>query len=202
MERIVHELNGASCIAIEEIAPSKKQIMTSRSFGQKLTDYDDLRAAVTHFATRSAEKCRQQKLASRVLTVFIQTSPFDKNAPQYANSATIEFDQPTQDTGQIIAAAQQGLKHIYSQGFHYQKAGILLQDLWNEHQSQLSVFDDEANGSHSPQLMAALDNIKRKHGKQALRYASEMLSDRWRMRQQFKSSSYTTNINELLTINI
>jgi DNA polymerase V len=77
MERIVTELNGIYCIALEEMPAPKKQILTSRSFGERLTDYDDLRAAVTHFATRSAEKCRQQQLTTQVLTVFIHASPFD-----------------------------------------------------------------------------------------------------------------------------
>ena len=71
MDRIVNELNGISCIPLEEMPPQKKQIMTSRSFGEKLTNFLDLRAAVSHFAARSAEKLRNQGLATRVLTHFI-----------------------------------------------------------------------------------------------------------------------------------
>jgi DNA polymerase V len=202
MERIVMELNGISCIALEEMPAPKKQILTSRSFGERLIDYDDLRAAVTHFTTRSAEKCRQQQLTTQVLTVFIHTSPFDSNNPQYSNSATIEFDRPTSDTAQLIAAAQQGLKRIYRRGFSYQRAGILLPDLWSAHVAQLSLFDNGESNLRSDQLMTALDEINRKHGKRSIRYASEIISKRWQMRQQFKSPSYTTNINELLTIQI
>ena len=67
----------ATIDALEEMPSAKKQILTSRSFGGKLTDFDDLRAAVTHFAARSAEKLRHQRLSTQALTVFIQTSPFD-----------------------------------------------------------------------------------------------------------------------------
>jgi len=202
MERIVTELNGISCIALEEMPSPKKQILTSRSFGERLTDYDDLRAAVTHFATRSAEKCRQQQLTTQVLTVFIHTSPFDTANPQYSNSATIEFDRPTSDTAQLIAAAQQGLKQIFRRGFSYQRAGILLPDLWSANIVQWSLFDTGESNLRSDQLMTTLDDINRKHGKRSIRYASEILSKRWQMRQQFKSPSYTTNIKELLTIQI
>lgn len=202
MERIVTELNGISCIALEEMPAPKKQILTSRSFGERLTDYDDLRAAVTHFATRAAEKCRQQQLTTQVLTVFINTSPFDTANPQYSNSATIEFDRPTSDSAQLIAAAQQGLKRIFKRGFSYQRAGILLPDLWSANVAQLSLFDSGESNLRSDQLMSALDNINRKHGKRSIRYASEIISKQWKMRQQFKSPSYTTNINELLTIQI
>jgi DNA polymerase V len=198
MERIVTELNGISCIALEEMPAPKKQILTSRSFGERLTDYDDLRAAVTHFATRSAEKCRQQQLTTQVLTVFIHTSPFDNTNPQYSNSATIEFDSPTSDTAQLIRAAQQGLKQIFRRGFSYQRAGILLPDLWTANIVQWSLFDTGESNLRSDQLMTALDDINRKHGKRTLRYASEILSKRWQMRQQFKSPSYTTNLNNHL----
>ncbi|MDD2759696.1 MAG: DUF4113 domain-containing protein [Methylomonas sp.] len=200
MERIVDEVRGVSCIALEEMPAPKKQIMTSRSFGEKLTEFDDLRAAITHFATRSAEKCRQQGLATHALLVFIQTSPFDTN-PQYSNSATTTFEVPTNDSSKMVAAALQGLKRIYRSGFHYQKAGVLLPDLWAEGVVQTSLFDTDHN-ARSDKLMAALDDINRRHGKQAIRYASEAISTRWHMRQQFKSPSYTTSIKELWTIQI
>jgi len=202
MERIVLELRGISCIPLEEMPPPKKQIMTSRSFGEKLTSIDDLRSAVTHFAARSGEKLRHQQLSAQALTVFIQTSPFDTQHPQYANSATTEFDRPTDNSAQLIAAAHRGLQQIFKTGFSYQRAGILLPDLLPAGVAQTSLFDIVENSGRSEQLMATLDNINRVHGKRTIRYASEMISKRWHMRQQFKSPSYTTNWRELLTINI
>jgi DNA polymerase V len=202
IERIIYELRGFSCIALEDMPPPKKQIMTSRSFGERLAEYHDLRAAVTHFATRSAEKCHKQQLTAQVLTVFIQTSPFDTRHPPYANSATIEFDRPTNSSADLIAAAQQGLSRIYRQGLAYQKAGVSLPELWPAGVSQASLFDKAENTCRSEQVMATLDTINRKYGKRALCYGSELISNRWQMRQQFKSPSYTTNINELFTIQI
>lgn len=202
MERIVMELRGISCIPLEDIPPAKKQILTSRSFGEKLTGFDDLRAAVTHFATRSAEKLRRQNLSTQALTVFIQTSPFDTSRPQYSNSSTTEFDIPTHDSAQLINAAHQGLQRIYRKGFSYQRAGVLLPDLLPAGVIQATLFDCPDNSDRREQLMAALDNINRRHGKKSIRYASEILSNRWHMRQQYKSPSYTTNWRELLTIQI
>ena len=202
IERIVLELRGISCILLEEMPPPKKQIMTSRSFGKKLTRIDDLRAAVTHFAARSGEKLRQQKLTAQAITVFIQTSPFDTSNPQYANSATTEFDRPTDNSAQLIAAAQRGLQHIFRAGLSYQRAGILLPDLLPAGVVQASLFDTGESSGRTEQLMATLDNINRIHGKNAIRYASESISKGWHMRQQFKSPSYTTDWRELLTITI
>jgi DNA polymerase V len=202
MERIVYELRGISCIPLEAMPPAKKQIMTSRSFGEKLTEFADLRAAVTHFAARAGEKCRRQKLAAQALTVFIQTSPFDAQHPQYGNSATTEFELPTDDSATLIQAAHQGLKRIFRPGYSYQRAGILLPDLLPAGVVQMSLFDTGVPSARSEQLMATLDNINRLHGKRTIQYASEILSNHWHMRQQFKSQSYSTNWRELLTIMI
>jgi DNA polymerase V len=198
MERIVYELRGNSCIPLEAMPPAKKQIMTSRSFGEKLTLFADLRAAVTHFATRAAEKCRRQRLATQALTVFIQTSPFDTHHPQYANSATTVFEFPTSDSAQFIHAAHRGLDRIFKQGYSYQSAGILLP----AGVAQLSLFDFGKSSNRSDELMATLDNINRLHGQRSIHYASEIISNHWHMRQHFKSPSYTTNWQELLTITI
>ena len=202
MERMVMELQGISCIPLEELPPPKKQIMTSRSFGEKLTGFDDLRAAVTHFSARSAEKLRQQKLTTQAMTVFIQTSPFDTSRPQYSNSATTEFITPTNDSAQLIEAAHHGLHRIFRKGFSYQRAGVLLPDLLPSGVIQATLFDCAERSGRKEQLMAALDNINRRHGKKSILYASEIISSRWHMRQQFKSPSYTTNWHELLTIHI
>jgi DNA polymerase V len=202
MERIVYELREISCIPLEAMPPAKKQIMTSRSFGEKLTQFTDLRAAVAHFAARAAEKCRRQRLATQALTVFVQTSPFDTHHPQYANSATTVFELPTSDSALLIHAAHRGLERIFKQDYSYQRAGILLPDLLPAGVAQLSLFDIGKSSSRSDQLMATLDNINRLHGQRSVRYASEIISNRWHMRQQFKSPSYTTNWQELLTINI
>jgi len=50
--------------------------------------------------------------------------------------------------------------------------------------------------------MATLDNINRFYGKSSIHSASEIISKRWLLRQQFKSPSYTTTWRELLTITI
>ncbi|WP_347989131.1 Y-family DNA polymerase [Methylomonas sp. AM2-LC] len=199
MESIVNELRGISCISLADIPQPNKQIMTSRSFGVRLTSYPDLLAAVTHFATRAAEKLRKQNLATQALIVFVETSRFDSQS-QYANSAIHVFDLPTSDTAQLIQAAQRGLQKIFKTGFSYQRAGILLPDLLPVGVAQMSLFEDSALSERSEHLMVALDSINRKHGKQTICYGNELLSKHWRRRQQFKSPSYTTNWQEVLTI--
>jgi DNA polymerase V len=193
VERIVRELNGTPCLTLEKIIPKRKQILTSRSFGTRLTNLADIRAAVTLFASRSAEKLRAQNLCTQTLCVFIHTSPFALDKPAYNNAITLHLDQPTQDTGILIRAALAGLGNIYKSGYEYQRAGVLLPDLMPNGLQQLSLFQDEQVCSlKSERLMTALDAINRDHGKYTLRYASQSLSTRWHMRQQLKSPAYTT----------
>lgn len=42
LERTVRELNGESCILLEEAPPPKQQIVCSRCFGQRLTTYEEM----------------------------------------------------------------------------------------------------------------------------------------------------------------
>ncbi|MSS75822.1 MAG: Y-family DNA polymerase [Methyloglobulus sp.] len=193
VERMVRELNEIPCIALEMIAPKRKQILTSRSFGTRLSTLPELRAAVSVFATRSAEKLRSQDLCTQTLCVFIHTSPFALDKPCYNNAITISLDQPTQDTGILIRTALAGLQRIYRQGYEYQRAGVMLPDLMPNGMQQFSLFqDDTVDNPKSERLMTVLDAINHTHGRHSIRYASQGLSARWQMRQQLRSPAYTT----------
>ena len=100
----------------------------------------------------------------------------------------------------MLKAAQQGLQQIFKPGFYYQRAGILLPDLLPVGVMQMRLLDAQLDNQRAEQLMTTLDAINHKHGKHSIRYASEMLSQNWRMRQQFKSPAYTTDWQHLLTV--
>jgi DNA polymerase V len=201
MERIVWELSGLSCLSLETVPPPRKQILTSRSFGEKVTCLDDLRAAVTRFAARAGEKLRAQGLSAQALCVFIHTSPFDPVGPHYSNAVTLAFDSPSQDSGLLIRTAGRGLERIYREGYAYQKAGVMLLDLVPVGMEQISLFTPEAaDPIRSSRLMQALDQINRRHGRQSIRFAGEGLSNRWLMRTRLKSPNYTTRWEELPTV--
>jgi DNA polymerase V len=201
MERSVWELRGVSCIPLETVSPPRQQIMTSRSFGERLTGLDDLRAAVSAFASRSGEKLRHQGLCAQALCVFIHTSPFDTTRPPYSNAVTITFDQPSQNSGFLIRCALRGLEQIFRPGFSYQRAGILLPDLIPSGMEQQTLFSvAREDQGRAKRLMEVMDHINHIYGGQTVHYASVALSERWRMRQQMKSPAYTTRWAELPTV--
>ena len=55
MEKTIRELNGTVCIELEEISPAKKQIISSRSFGYAVRDYNSLAESITLYMSRAAE---------------------------------------------------------------------------------------------------------------------------------------------------
>ena len=198
VERTARELAGQSCLPLELAPPPRRQIMVSRSFGQRLTRRAELEAAMTAFAMRAGEKLRRQRLRTCVVSVFLHTSPFDLTAPHYANAATLVLEQPTRDSGRLVRCALQGLGRIFRPGLAYQRAGVLLPDLAPEQIKQGVLFStDPGDSARTDRLMDCLDALNRSPARRAVCYASELQGDVWRMRLRHKSAASPSNWNEL-----
>ena len=196
LERTVRELNGESCIELEEIPPAKKQIVCSRSFGVKVTQFELLREAVCEYATRATEKLRKEQQQAKVLTVFIRTSPFKDNEPQYSNSASGELLIPSCDTRDFIELANHLLKRIWKDGFRYAKAGVMLSDFYDPGMFQPGLFDDVSIRSNSQQLMSVLDTINQS-GAGKVFFAGQGTKKDWSMKREHLSPAYTTRWDQL-----
>lgn len=70
VERTVRELNGISCVSIDAL-PAKQQIICSRSFGERITQLQDMRQAVCQYA----EKLRQERQYCKHVSVFCEPVP-------------------------------------------------------------------------------------------------------------------------------
>lgn len=196
LERTVRELNGESCIELEEIPPTKKQIVCSRSFGEKVTQFELLREAVCEYATRATEKLRKEQQQAKVMTVFIRTSPFKDNEPQYSNSASGELLIPSCDTRDFIELASHLLKRIWKDGFRYAKAGVMLSDFYDPGMFQPGLFDDVSTRSNSQQLMSVLDTINQS-GAGKVFFAGQGTKKDWSMKREHLSPAYTTRWDQL-----
>ncbi|HFG1877575.1 TPA: translesion error-prone DNA polymerase V subunit UmuC [Vibrio cholerae] len=196
LERTVRELNGESCIELEEIPPTKKQIVCSRSFGAKVTQFELLREAVCEYATRATEKLRKEQQQAKVMTVFIRTSPFKDNEPQYSNSASGELLIPSCDTRDFIELANHLLKRIWKDGFRYAKAGVMLSDFYDPGMFQPGLFDGVSTRSNSQQLMSVLDTINQS-GAGKVFFAGQGTKKDWSMKREHLSPAYTTRWDQL-----
>ncbi|EMQ0960814.1 Y-family DNA polymerase [Citrobacter braakii] len=200
LERTVRELRGEPCLELEEFAPVKQEIVCSRSFGERITDYDAMRQAICTYASRAAEKLRGEHQYCRFISTFVKTSPFALNEPYYGNSASVKLLTPTQDSRDIIAAATRSLDAIWKDGHRYQKAGVMLGDFFSQGIAQLNLFDDNAPRRGSEKLMEILDHLNAKEGKGALYFAGQGIQQQWAMKREMLSPRYTTRYEDLLQV--
>lgn len=200
LERTVRELRGEPCLELEEYAPVKQEIVCSRSFGERITDYDAMRQAICSYASRAAEKLRGEHQYCRFISTFVKTSPFALNEPYYGNSASMKLLTPTQDSRDIIAAATRSLDAIWKDGHRYQKAGVMLGDFFSQGIAQLNLFDDNAPRRGSEKLMEVLDHLNAKEGRGALYFAGQGIQQQWAMKREMLSPRYTTRYEDLLQV--
>jgi DNA polymerase V len=199
MAKTVAELNGISCIARDQVPPPKQNIASTRSFGIPVTSIESLNEAVTLYTSRAAEKARAQKTHANSISVFIQTSPF-ANQPYYGNCYTAALPSPTNDTRILVKTALWLLKRLYRPDYAYQKAGVLLNDLVPDEGIQRDMFFDASDAEYSKRekIMATMDAINQRYGRQTLKLGSEGFNAPWTMKQNFKSPCYTTNWDDLI----
>ncbi|MBA3006487.1 MAG: Y-family DNA polymerase [Proteobacteria bacterium] len=196
--RTALELNGISCISLENAPPCPKSIITSRSFGHPVTDLYNLREAVINFVSIAGEKLRKLGVEADTLNIFITTGPFDEQA-SYSNNQTITLHQPTSSTPDLITAALQCLKSLYKPGYRYRKTGVMLAGIVKQGYRQQDLFSFlRPAEKEDKQLMTALDRINSKWGRSTIQYGMTTAEDKpWLMQQTRKSPAYTTNWQEL-----
>lgn len=197
IERICYELRGVSCLQLEEVAPAKQQIISSRSFGKPVTSMEELAESVATHAARGAEKLRSQKSVTGALTIFVQTNPHKPFEPQHHQSITVVLSDPSDNTLTLTSAALKGLKQIYKTGFKYKKAGVILNLLADKPTMQQSLFDDIEVKGKSAGLMKAMDSINSRFGNAAIKTAASGTKQDWQMRSGNRSPNYTTQWDEL-----
>lgn len=198
-QRMVYELRGESCIALEADAPNKQNICCSRSFGKVTNDIDMIREAVSTFASQAAVKLRRQDLVAERLMVFVQTD-FHAQVEQYGASWAMRFP-PTHDTRELAHHASECLRQVYRPEHQYKKAGVLLMDLCRREAAQPVLFENrDIDGAN--RLMLLMDRINRDLGRGTIRLASASssllnASRTWHLRSEHCSPKYTTRWEDL-----
>lgn len=199
LERTVRELQGTSCIDMDDAPAAKKEIACTRSFGRAVMDLGELEEAVSTFASRGAEKLRAQgSHAGQVLT-FVRTSPFRPDK-QYSRSIIVPLRRPTADTAALVETALIGLRAIFRPGYKFAKAGVMLIDLSDASVQQGELDLEPELCENRGRLMTALDGLNRRYGRGTVIIGSAGTGDmprNWAMKQQRRTPRYTTKIGEI-----
>jgi len=198
MERTILELRGIACIEFDADPEKKKQIICTRSFGNKISRLKLLKEAIAYHVTRACVTLRQQQSQAQNITIAIRTNAFNANSKQYSNSITIKLPQASNQTSQFLKAATQGIERIFRLGYEYKKAGIVLNDITDAGIIQPDLFMPEPETNNN--LMTVLDDINKRFGKGTLRSAQEGFNEDWVMKSEIKSPAYTTRFNEVIRV--
>jgi len=199
--KTVMELRGISCIDLESEDTSRKSCCVSRSFGKKVESLDKLKESITTHCLNAAEKIRTDKQTTRAVTIFIRTSPLDKNRKYYSNSITIELPVATNNSIELVKTAISGLGKIYKYGYFYQKAGVILSKLRDASEKELNLLAPILENKSKP-LMRAIDFTNAKYGRNAISIAQAGISNDWKMRREHSSRIDTASFDFLPKINI
>ncbi len=198
-ERMVYELRGISCLALDEVVPDRKSIIASRSFGQPVLKLDHMREAVVAYVSRAAEKLRRQRLATAHLVVFIETNPFKPADPQRHVTCPAHLPVATSDTGRLAGAAVLALESIWRDGYRYKKAGVMLLGLVPAARVSGGLFD-RPDTEASIARMRAMDMLNRRFGRDTVALAGGGVRRPWKLRRERLSNRYTTCWEELLEV--
>lgn len=202
MERTVNELQGLSCLDIEDVVPDRKQIISSRSFGQPVLQKEDLSEALRMFSTRAVERLRSQDLYCKLVGVFIQTNRFNKSDQQYSDYIVVQLNEHTDDLLEVTRAVQAGLNKMYKPGFKYKKAGIVLLEIIPKHKFTPCLFTNHQHRQERNRLSITLEKIASRFGKDLVSLGlCANKSAIWQMNQTRKSQSFLTNWDELMIVN-
>lgn len=195
-KKIVFELRGISCLALETVRPDKKQIISSRSFGKPVYALEELKESISSYVERAAEKLRQQSSVCGHIQVFVQTNRF-KAVQQYFNTASIRIPTPTSASNVLVKAAFQGLEKIYKEGIEYKKSGVVMSDIAHGNFVQLGLFEGGKSYFQDERIMKVMDKINQSKGFPSIRLGSSGINQAWKLRSELKSPNYTTRWNEL-----
>lgn len=192
MERIIAELRGVSCLALETLAPPKQQIMASRSFGRPVIAVAELQAAVAHHLARATATLRCQRSQTQTLQVFIGPDRFREQALATApTSSVVRFSTPTRDTARLTAAAVPMVATLYRPSIRYRRAGMMLMELTLVARVQGHLLEPAVDQRTAARL-AVLDQINARWGQGTLCLAREGFQQPWSMRRNRCSPAYTT----------
>jgi len=200
--RTAMELKGIPCIGLESHQKKRKNCCVSRSFGRKVTKLEELSESITTHCLNAAEKIRLDNQTVKKITVFIRTSPFQKDKNYYANSKDIDLPIRTNDSIDLVKQALIVLKSIYKKGYRYQKSGIIFSGLNDASIYNQNLFSKINKDEKRTKLMEAIDHTNLKYGRHSLSVAQAGFKKKWNIKRKYSSKIDTAHFDFLPTIKI
>ena len=194
--RLQRDLLGMPTLDLE-VQKSKKSIATTRTFEKPLKELDKIKERISTFAFVSGEKLRRQKSHCHMIIVILRSNYFREDLKQHYATKVISLPYPTNSSLVLSNYAIKAIEEVFKSGIAYKKAGIILTGLVPSNNYQLNIFDWE-NSNHQP-LMKAIDKINYRFSNK-IKLANQDLKKTWKMKQDYLSPNYTTNLQEIIKV--
>ena len=201
VQRTVMELQGISCIEVESSPATKKQIISSRSFGARVTDIQSLSEAMSDYLQNAVKRLREDKSLCGCVIAFAQSNPFDHNRPFYNKSITIGFAEPTNCAAVMNRAVMKRMNELFQEGIEFKKCGVILTAIEPKSTYIYDLLSDNTQIEKNERLQEALEKVKIKFGDKKLAIGPCKMHGRaWAMSRQNLTQNYFS-WEGILTIN-
>jgi len=191
MQRTVMELQGVSCIELEQTAPTKKQIISSRSFGARVTDIASLSEAMSDYLQNAVKRLREDNSLCGCVIAFAQSNPFDKNKPFYNKSISIGFAEPTDCAAVMNRTVMKRMNELFQEGIEFKKCGVILTAIEPKSTYIYDLLSDSTQIEKNERLQEALEKVKVRFGDKKLAIGPCKMHGRaWAMSRQNLTRNY------------
>lgn len=170
------ELKGMYCHPVQKIPKLKRNIASTRSFGQDVDSFDEIAEAMYTYITSGVKKLTDNEIAPNKATIFI-CGNIHKGEKHYS-SKQIKFQSQTRDIEEIWSQIYPHLLSMYTKNKKYKKCGIVFNDLMPEAFKQGTLF------SSTIELIPVPVTKDKK----------------WEMKQDFISQKYTTSWEDIPSV--
>ena len=192
MHRTWLELRGQACIQLEDTPPNKKQIISSRSFGQKVTELNDLKAAVSLYTEKAIERLAAEDQLCGCIMVFAYSSPFDEREPFYKGEATFGFPEATDNVMSLVKKATELMEQVYKKGVKFKKCGVILTGLEPKLGHIYDMLSDMDKIEKADKLLKAWSDIRSKYGSKGISVGAGGVGGDWAMQRTNLTPNYFT----------
>ena len=191
MQRTVMELQGISCIEVESAPATKKQIISSRSFGARVIDIQSLSEAMSDYLQNAIKRLREDESLCGCVIAFAQSNPFDKNRPFYNKSINIGFTEPTDCAAVMNRAVMKRMNELFQEGIEFKKCGVILTAIEPKSTYIYDLLSDSTQIEKNEKLQSALEQVKVRFGDKKIAIGPCKMHGRaWAMARQNLTQNY------------
>lgn len=170
------ELSEMYCYPVQLKNKLKKNIASTRSFGNDLTEIEELQEVMYSYIQSGVKKLKENEVSSSKCVIFVAGNKH-KNEGHYV-SKSVTFQEPTQSAEEIWSQVYSHLVDLYSNDKKYKKCGIIFNELTPENVKQITLFTEPLNNFEIP------SNQDKK----------------WEMKQEYITQKYTTSWEDIPSV--